>query len=162
MTVVYSPLREGRPFPSPFPILTHRLEAKLHHTVDQPFVTRSLDFPFSARFHRDDTDIPALPFLSPSSSSRPRPLFMRRGFPGRIIRPGPPKEREREIDRVRRDFRREESFDTDTALAQALFIRGEGSFSRYASAILGQGGRRREAVCRSFVFHASAIVIVTL
>lgn len=160
MTVVYSPLREGRSFPSPFPILTHRLEAKLHPTVDQPFVTRSLDFPFSARFHRDDTDIPALPFLSPSPSSRPRPLFMRRGFPGRIIRPGPPKERERERQNESPIF--DKSFDTDTALAQALFIRGEGSFSRYASAILGQGGRRREAVCRSFVFHASAIVIVTL
>lgn len=52
--------------PSQSQCLTHAgSQPSPHHHCDQPFVTRSLDFPFSARFHRDDTDTPPPPLPAP-------------------------------------------------------------------------------------------------
>lgn len=153
MTAVYSPQKVVPSLSRPF-TRWHTL----HPTGDQPFVTRSLDFPFSARFHRDDTD----------TSSPRRPSFPSSSLSSPLVTPPPPSMRRGEtILRRRRDRTRRwclfsvrsSASDTDTALERYSSIRGEEGGGRgliFASAIL------RQAVGRPFVFHANAIVIVTL
>lgn len=75
MTAVYSPQKVVPFLSRPF-TRWHTL----HPTGDQPFVTRSLDFPFSARFHRDDTD----------TSSPRRPSFPSSSLPSLLVTPPPP------------------------------------------------------------------------
>lgn len=123
MTAVYSPQKVVPSLSRPF-TRWHTL----HPTGDQPFVTRSLDFPFSARFHRDDTD----------TSSPRRPSFPSSSLPSPLVTPPPPSMRRGEtILRRRRDRTRRwclfsvrsSASDTDTALERYSSIRGEGSFS---------------------------------
>lgn len=135
MTAVYSPQKVVPSLSRPF-TRWHTL----HPTGDQPFVTRSLDFPFSARFHRDDTD----------TSSPRRPSFPSSSLPSPLVTPPPPSMRRGEtILRRRRDRTRRwclfsvrsSASDTDTALERYSSIRGEGSFSPPQSSARPWGGR---------------------